>query len=249
MIEHKTLYVGDSRSGEMSRTVEVFTSKLRGIGRLSGRKLLDVGCGNGTFTIALSHGFEEVYGIDVRDDNLEIFRRKVDGNSHFKALNMSASEMTFPDSFFDSIITIETLEHVPELQKAASEIARVLAAGGELLITVPNRWFPFENHGARIGSRLWRGRVPLLPYFPWLHRRFAVARVFTVGDLDALFLPEGLIRADHGYLWPTFEHDGNPFQRFLRPLFGVMRKMEVGSLRFFGSSVVVKYIKSDKKTN
>lgn len=138
----------------MSRTVSVFTDKLRELGRFTGKKLLDVGCGDGTFTISLSSGFEQIYGIDVRDDSLEIFRRNVTGDDRFDIRNQSASSMDFRDNFFDSIITIETLEHVPDLQKAASENARVLAVDGELLITVPNRWFPFENHGAQIGSRL-----------------------------------------------------------------------------------------------
>lgn len=237
------LYVGDSRSEGMTRTVKVFTDKLRSMGRLKGQNLLDVGCGDGTFTRALSTGFQQIYGIDLRDDSLEIFRKATVDDHRFQISNTSVNKMDFPSGFFDSIITIETLEHVPELKTAASEISRVLAPGGELLITVPNRWFPFENHGAQIGSRLWKGRVPLLPYLPWLHRRIAVARVFKASDLDALFLPHGLVRTGCAYLWPTFEHAGNPFQPVLRPLFGVMRKLESSPIRMFGSSVVVCYSK------
>jgi SAM-dependent methyltransferase len=155
---------------------------------------------------------------------------------------MSASEMTFPDAFFDTFLTIETLEHIPDLPGAARGIVRVLRPGGELLITVPNRWFPFENHGMRIGS--WNcGRVPLLPYLPWLHRRLAMARVFTVRDLDSLFAVQGLKRCLVDYAWPTFEHGGNPLQRYLRPTFGLMRKLERSPLRMFGTSVFVKYVK------
>jgi SAM-dependent methyltransferase len=155
---------------------------------------------------------------------------------------MSASAMTFPNDYFDTIVTIETLEHVQDLDGAAREICRVLKPGGELLITVPNRWFPFENHGMRIGN--WScGRVPLLTYIPWLHRRIALARVFTVRALDSLFAKGGLIRAAVDYAWPTFEHNGNPFQRYLKPLFGFMRTMEDSPFRMFGTSIVVKYIR------
>jgi len=118
-----------------------------------------------------------------------------------------------------------------------------LRRGGELLITVPNRWFPFENHGARIGRWRWDGRVPILTYLPWLHRRIALARVFTIRDLDSLFVTRGLERMAVDYAWPTFEHGGNPFQKFLRPLFGLMRKAEESPLRMFGSSVIVRYVK------
>jgi hypothetical protein len=64
-----------------------------------------------------------------------------------------------------------------------------------------------------------------------------------VRDLDSLFAVKGLTRCAVDYCWPTFEHGGNPFQRFLRPAFGLMRQMERSPLRMFGTSVLVKYVK------
>jgi SAM-dependent methyltransferase len=243
MIEHKQkLLIGAPRDASLPRTLEVFVGKLRGMGAFSGQRLLDVGCGSGVFTQALGTAFSEVHGIDVQEHYLQQFRAAVKDDPRFVVSNMSASDMSYPDGFFDTIVTIETLEHIPDLPVAARGMVRVLRPGGELLITVPNRWFPFENHGMQIGS--WScGRVPLLTYLPWLHRRLAPARVFTVRDLDSLFVVEGLRRCATDYLWPTFEHGGNPFQRFLRPTFGLMRRLERSPLRMFGTSVVVKYVK------
>jgi SAM-dependent methyltransferase len=244
MLEHQqSLYVGAPRSASCRRTLEVITGKLRRHGRFSGERLLDIGCGDGAFTLILGKEFREVHGIDVQDNYLARFRDAVTGDSRFVVSNMSASAMTFPDNHFDTIVTIETLEHVPDLPGAAREICRVLKPGGELLITVPNRWFPFENHGMQIGSRQIGGRIFLLPYLPWLHRRWSLARVFTVRDLDSLFVKNGLTRTVVDYAWPTFEHGGNRFQRHLKPLFGLMRKMESSPLRLFGSSVITKYLK------
>ena len=244
MIEHRQeLFVGAPRDEACPRTLEVTTSKLRRLGTLSGERMLDIGCGNGAFTRALSAQFKEVYGVDVQEPYLAQFREAVKADLRFRVANMSASAMTFPDCHFDSIVTIETLEHVPELNAAAAEIVRVLRSKGELLITVPNRWFPFECHGIQIGS--WRrdGRIPLLPYLPWLHRRWSPARNFTVRDLDTLFAGQGLKRTAVDYIWPTFEHGGNPFQRYLKPAFGLMRRLERSPLRMFGSSVVTRYVK------
>ena len=156
---------------------------------------------------------------------------------------MSASAMTFPDAHFDTIVSIETLEHIPDLAGAAKEMHRVLRPGGELLITVPNRWFPFENHGMRIGSWERHGRIPLLTYLPFLHRRWSLARVFKASDLDALFVPHGMERTATAYAWPTFEHGGNRLQPLLKPLFGAMRALEESPLRMFGTSVIVRYIR------
>ena len=244
MIHHKQkLYIGSSRDASLPKTVQVVTGKLSLLGRFSGERLLDVGCGSGAMTRELGTNFREVYGIDVQEPYLAQFREVVKNDKRFVISNMSASQMTFPADHFDTVVTIETLEHISELTKAADEICRVLMSGGELLITVPNRWFPFENHGIRLRSWTYAGRIPLLTYFPWLHRRWALAQVFTVRDLDSLFAVRGLKRVAVDYMWPTFEHGGNPFQHLLKPAFGLMRKMENSPFRMFGSSVVVRYLK------
>jgi SAM-dependent methyltransferase len=240
----KTPVLGGARSAACSKTVEVFVRKLSRLGSFPRHgRMLDVGCGDGTFTMILGQNCKEVHGIDVQEPNLKLFREATKNTDKFVISNMSASSMTYPNEHFDTIVSIETLEHVPDLSGAASEICRVLKVGGELLVTVPNRWFPSENHGMRIAN--WQiGRVPLLTYLPWLHRRFALARVFAVRDLDSLFVTRaGLKRVTVDYLWPTFEHGGNPFQSLLKPLFGLMRKLENSPLRMFGSSIVVRYVK------
>ena len=246
MLEHPNeLYVGAPRpKDQCRRTIEVITGKLRDLGTLAGERMLDVGCGDGSFTAVLGQRFREVHGIDVQDSHLETFRAAVAGDARYTITHMSASAMTYPDAHFETIVTIETLEHVPDLAGAAREISRVLRPGGELVITVPNRWFPFENHGIRIGAWERHGRIPLLTYLPWLHRRISIARVFKAGDLDSLFLPHGLRRAGLGYAWPTFEHGGNFLQPLLKPFFGLMRAMERSPLRMFGTSVIVRYVKA-----
>ncbi len=188
----------------------------------------------------MGKGFQEVFAIDVQEEYLEKFRKKVEGQRKFAILNMSASDMSFAPGFFDAIVTIETIEHIPHLIKAAEEFSRILRSGGQLLITCPNRLFPFENHGIHFRGRTF-GRFPLITYFPPLHDRLSLARVFTVRKLDQIFLPFKFRRVGLDYAWPTFEHGGNRFQPLLRPLFGAMRWMERSPLRMFGTSIVVRF--------
>lgn len=47
------------------------------------------------------------------------------------------TRLTYPDVSFDLVVTSETLEHVPDLEAALSEIHRVLVKGGRHLFTVP----------------------------------------------------------------------------------------------------------------
>lgn len=67
---------------------------------------------------------------------------------------MSGVALGFPGATFDSIVAIETLEHVDQLQRLLAELRRVATDDADFFITSPNRWFPFETHG---GS--WRGRI------------------------------------------------------------------------------------------
>jgi SAM-dependent methyltransferase len=236
-------FIGAPRGAGYKRTISVFTDKIGRISSLKGDHLLDVGCGDGSFTIPLAENFGKVTAIDVQQPFLDAFAKKVSGQQKFRILNMSAEMMEFHGSTFDTLITIETIEHIPDLEKAAREFYRVLKPGGDLVITCPNRFFPFENHGMRIGKKEFHTRIPLLTYVPPLHDRFSLARVFSVKTLDRLFLPLGFKKEKVDYLWPTFEHGGNVFSPLLRPLFGVMRRMEESSLRFFGTSILIKYVK------
>lgn len=235
--------VGAPRDASCRKTIAVIKNKLAGLSRLRGRRMLDVGCGDGSFTLPVGEHFQEVHGIDVQEDWLAQFQRRVTGDPRFTVTAMSASAMAYPDAHFDTLVTIETIEHIADLPRAAAEMFRVLRPGGELLLTCPNRWFPFENHGIRIGGREYSRRIPLLPYLPPLHDRFSLARVFTVRALDRIFGGAGFRRARVDYAWPTFEHGGNRLQPLLRPLFGWMRWMERSPLRMFGSSIVARYDK------
>jgi len=240
----KELFIGAPRDASCRRTVKVITDKIKRMAALKGFCILDVGCGEGSFTEIFGQSFSEVYGIDVQTNHLDSFRARVRGQPGKKYLiaSMDASAMDFPEDFFDTIISIETLEHVPRLKECSSEIARVIKPKGQLVLTVPNRWFPFENHGAQIGR--WRlGRVPLLTYLPFLHKRYALARVFSLKDLIRLFEPLGFKLEKFDYAWPTFEHEGNPLQALLRPFFPLMRLLESSPLKFFGTSIIAKFVK------
>ncbi len=56
----------------------------------------------------------------------------IDGVSHEDLMHLS-----YADSSFDLVLTSETLEHVPDLDTALSEIRRILVPGGRHLFTVP----------------------------------------------------------------------------------------------------------------
>src|SRR6185295_15840006 len=74
----------------------------------------------------------------------------------------------FPDEFFDAVLLNEVLEHVPNERTVLLEIHRVLRRSGRLFVFSPNRWFPFETHGAELKMNGYKipPYVPLIPYIP-----------------------------------------------------------------------------------
>ena len=99
--------------------------------------VLDVGCGDGRLTRMLFRLPLEA-GIDVNLDEVTRARRS---GVYKQALCVSAATLPFEDRSFASVFSNCVLEHVDGIDRALSEIHRVLRPGGTLLSTVPTpRW-------------------------------------------------------------------------------------------------------------
>jgi SAM-dependent methyltransferase len=237
MSDHRALSHGALSSNKGERGI---TKRLAAVGRLtvlSGDRLLDIGCADGTYTKRMRPGFGEVHAIDIEPERLAVFtERGLDG---VVLHDMSADDLSFPDGEFDVVTAIEVVEHVADLPATYAEVARVLKPRGRFCVTTPNRWFPFETHGPLIGGRR---RTPLAaPGLPWLsplHRRWSDARAFTRAELNALGAAAGLRVVGHEYMWPPF--DQHPVGRRLRWL---TDRLERGPLAWLGMAHVIVYEK------
>lgn len=174
----------------------VLTRRMQLIDELTqfrGRRLLDVGCGNGAQTVHHLSRFELVVALDVVQEHLRAFRSELDSRADSNCLPVlyDGTNMPFADGTFDRVISIETLEHVASESTTLREVHRVLVPGGLLVVSVPNKWWIFETHGARLPLLPWN-RVP---FFSWLpksvHSRFARARIYTRGRITSLLEENG----------------------------------------------------------
>jgi len=138
-------------------------------GAAQGRRVLDFGGGNGVLLRELSKRFDEVTCVDL---NADIAREVV---RLYKLPNVQViSEDIFtlglPDDHFDVIVAASVLEHIPELDKLAGEMRRLLVPGGELLATAPS-----ENRFYELGRKL-------VGYTkPWDHHHDGEFIIRTVG--------------------------------------------------------------------
>jgi SAM-dependent methyltransferase len=96
-----------------------------------GSTVLDVGCGLGPYVARLNAAGKRAIGIDINPEAVA----KARGLGR-DVREMSAYDLRFRDSSFESVIMIETLEHLPEYERALAEAARV--ATNTLVVTVPD---------------------------------------------------------------------------------------------------------------
>jgi ubiquinone/menaquinone biosynthesis C-methylase UbiE len=113
------------------------------LGDLSGKRILDVGCGKGRFARVFheQQPEAELWGLDISEEML----RFVPEGIHTRAGSMT--ELPFESESFDGAYATESLEHAVEIEKAVSEICRVVKAGGRILIIDKNaeHWGKLET--------------------------------------------------------------------------------------------------------
>jgi len=110
--------------------------KLLSIAKEKKGVFLDLGCSNGQFSLefATKVGAKEIYGVDINELALAEAQKK--GITVVKAdLN---NKIPLPSSFFDIILSNQTMEHLINPDNLLEEIHRLLKPDGYLYISVPN---------------------------------------------------------------------------------------------------------------
>lgn len=102
-----------------------------------GMTVLDIGPGNGTYTLAaaqLAGPDGRVYAIDIEPRMIERVRRRADEArvSNIEARVADVYDLPFPDEKFDVITMISVLGEIPRPEKALAECRRVLKPHGTL---------------------------------------------------------------------------------------------------------------------
>jgi uncharacterized membrane protein YbaN (DUF454 family)/ubiquinone/menaquinone biosynthesis C-methylase UbiE len=148
------------------------------VGRWRGGRLLNAGCGHGPDFLPFKEGFE-LYGIDISGKMLEL-AGKYAGKYGFQVnlAQADARQLPYRDSFFDRVIAVATLHHIEGEEarlKTLVELKRVLRPGGEVFITVWNKWQP----------RFWFRKKDV--YIPWKTKDRMLYRfyhLFSYGELE-----------------------------------------------------------------
>lgn len=155
--------------------------------------VLDFGCGNGAQTVHFLGTGAKIIAVDIDRGGLKILRDCLRAQKRREILPVQydGAHLPLADAAVDLITSFEVLEHVPDESAALREVRRVLKPGGEIVFSVPNKWWVFETHGARLPLLKWN-RVPFFSWLPHgIHRRFAKARIYRKRQIADLLQRHG----------------------------------------------------------
>lgn len=209
-------------------------------GKTSVDRVLEEGCGTGTYVRALLPYAKEVCGIDVEPAYLQKAVASLSpAEREIAHLQLSYCEnLPYPDDYFDLILNHEVIEHVEDDRQSAVEMVRVLKPGGRAVIFAPNRLYPFETHGHYWNGVYHFGNTPLINYLPDVLRdRLAPhVRVYTAEGLRSLFLGLPVRVVQHTQIYPGYDNIV-----YRRPALGKLLRratyaMEQSPLTIFGIS-------------
>ena len=103
---------------------------------LSGKRVLDIGCGSGAIAclLATEYGAEHVTGIDVEDPvcaaaRAQVVKAGLEGNVDI--VKVDPGPMPFAEGTFDVVFSKDSILHIPDKSAMASEVLRVLKPGGQ----------------------------------------------------------------------------------------------------------------------
>jgi ubiquinone/menaquinone biosynthesis C-methylase UbiE len=110
-----------------------------------GRDVLEVGCGTGLVLRRIQSFAKSAKGVDLSPGMLEKARER-----GLEVVEGSATELPFADKSFDVACSFKVLAHIPNIERALSEMVRVTRPGGTVLAEFYNP-YSFRGLIKRIG--------------------------------------------------------------------------------------------------
>ena len=111
------------------------------IARLSGKRVVDVGCGGGILSESMAQRGAEVTGIDLGEKALKVAQlHKLESGAKvdYRLVSVEALAAEQPESF-DVVTCMEMLEHVPDPEAIVTACARLVKPSGRVFFSTLNR--------------------------------------------------------------------------------------------------------------
>jgi SAM-dependent methyltransferase len=200
-----------------ARRVEFLTAGAR---PPRGWKVLEVGCGTGTFTGDLARAYQQLTAVDVAEVLLAEAARRHPG-VRFERQDIHAT--SFPDSTFDLVLGCSVLHHL-DWNLALKEIGRILKPRGQIRFSEPNLINP---------------QIFLQKNWMWLKRRMGDSpdeSAFTPAQIRASLLGAGFVDVSAAPF--EFLHPATPAP-LIAPVVRLERLVERTPLVYMAGSIKI----------
>ncbi len=98
------------------------------------KNVLELGCGNGTYSKVLADNSETLLATDYSDEMVEACKYRLNAYSNIKVEKANCFDLKYKDNSFDTVFMANLLHIVPEPEKVIPQINRVLKKDGNLII-------------------------------------------------------------------------------------------------------------------
>jgi ubiquinone/menaquinone biosynthesis C-methylase UbiE len=106
---------------------------------IKGGRVLDVACGRGFGSLSLAETAGEVIGLDLDAESIAYAKKRWYHQPNLRFQTGDALRLPFPDDSFDTVVSLETIEHLRDQRLFLREIRRVLKPKGRFIISTPDR--------------------------------------------------------------------------------------------------------------
>lgn len=216
---------------------------LQAAASLAGKRVLEFGCGLGTYAREMQKHTPHAFGFDIEIDRVQTGAR----NGVTGLLGSVGEHLPFAGGTFDIVFSNDVLEHVQDDRQCAREITRVLRPGGRAVIFVPNRLYFFETHGIYWRGKYHFGNKPFVNWLPdSLRNKLAPhVRAYTRNSLKQLFARLPMQVIDLRQIYGGFDNIVRRYGSLGKVIRGAWQGLESTPLSVFGLEHLIVLEKSN----
>ena len=114
---------------------------------LKGLHVLDIGCGGGILSTALSRLGAEVTGLEVAADTISVARHyAIENGLQINYIQSAAEDFAVKGKIYDIVCALEIVEHVADIELFLQSVVKLTKGGGLIFISTLNKTYKSYFH-------------------------------------------------------------------------------------------------------
>jgi SAM-dependent methyltransferase len=150
-----------------------------------GGRTLEIGAGLGGHAQHEDLAVQEYHAVELREELAETLQARLP-QIHAVAANCQ-ERLPYEQGFFDRVLAIHVLEHLPDLPRALDEVRRVLREGGRFVVVIPCEGGLGYSIGRRLTVKRMFERRYGIPYEPLVRAEHVNVPGEILPELSARF--------------------------------------------------------------